>query len=151
MFSIGNDIFTGKTKDYPKTIRAWVESLPYSDEFKNKTIIPFLAGNLGVKTEEIKKTSTYEMVKLFAFRKGLSAAKFKIMRLDMGNLIQNIAKKIVDKGLTFKTNTPIVSINEAGKEISVTYSHDSHNHSENFDYVVIATHPYQATNLLKGE
>lgn len=97
MFSYGYDIFTGKTKVYPKTIREWVQGLPYSNEFKNHTFIPFLAGNLGVKTEEIKKTSTYEMVKLFAFRKGLSAAKFKIMRLGMGNLIQNLGKKIREK------------------------------------------------------
>lgn len=50
------------------------------------------------------------MVKLFAFRKGLSAAKFKIMRLGMGNLIQNLGKKIGEKGVTFKTSTPIVAI-----------------------------------------
>lgn len=55
MFSYGYDIFTGKTKVYPKTIGEWGQGLPYSNEFKNHTIIPFLAGNLGVKTEEIKK------------------------------------------------------------------------------------------------
>ena len=64
-----------------------------------------------LKPKKLKKTSTYEMVKLFAFRKGLSAAKFKIMHLGIGNLIQNLGKKIGEKGVTFKTSTPIVAIN----------------------------------------
>lgn len=69
------------------------------------------------------------------------------MRLGMGNLIQNLGKKIGEKGVTFKTSTPIVAINYAGDEISISYSQGTHNQSENFDYVVIATHPYQSTNM----
>lgn len=149
IFDWGFAIFSGKNKNYPATIGEWVKAMPFDEHFKTNTIIPFLAADLGTSTDEIAQASTAEMVKLFAFRKATGSAEFKIMKKGMGTLVQHIGEKLQAQGVVFKLSSPVIRVESNGAQYTLFYENEKSIHHEEFDYVIFATHPYQAGKILQ--
>jgi predicted NAD/FAD-binding protein len=152
VFDWGYAIFSKENKNYPPTIGEWVNAMPFDNDFKTNTLIPFLAADLGTSTEEIKQTSTAEMVKLFAFRKATSSAIFKIMKIGMGTLVQHIGEKLKQsKGVIFKTSSPVKQLSVIAKGYNLVFENVAGTQTQHFDYVIIATHPDQAAKILQSD
>lgn len=151
LFDKGYDIFSGKNVDYPPTIGQWVEQLPFDQKFINDVIFPFLAADLGTSTQQIKEVATSELVRLFAFRKPKSSSEYKIMKWGMGTLIQNIASKIENNKIHFQTASPVHRVVKSSNEFEVYFMQHDSMKMEKFDFVLFATHPYQAAKIIEKD
>lgn len=85
-------------------------------------IYPFLGASLGTCESEIKHTSAYEIVSLFAFRKAKASNLFYILKDGMGKLIQQIGEKLASKGVSIKTSAPVVAILKDDTKYQIHYT-----------------------------
>lgn len=134
-----------------KNIEQWVETLDFTRQYKTEIIYPFLAASLGTNIEDIKKTSTVEIVNLFAFRKPKASNTFQIMQQGMGGLIQKIGEKLSQAGVSIETGKPVHSINKMENGFKVKYIEGNNILSQEFDFVVIAVHGDVAGKLLSRD
>lgn len=134
-----------------KNIEQWVETLDFTLHYKTEIIYPFLAASLGTNIEDIKKTSTVEIVNLFAFRKPKASNTFQIMQQGMGGLIQQIGEKLKKSGVSIETNTPVHSIKKTEKGFKVECIKGNDMLLQEFDFVVMAVHGDIAGKLLSQD
>ena len=134
-----------------KNIEQWVETLDFTVQYKTEIIYPFLAASLGTNIEDIKKTSTVEIVNLFAFRKPKASNTFQIMQQGMGGLIRQIGDRLKQSGVNIETNTPVYSLNKMEKGFQVLYLKGDTILSQEFDFVVMAVHGDIAGKLLSQD
>lgn len=133
--------------EYPATIGEWVKTLKLKDEFKKTIALPFLASTLGSSVEQIKTCSTKDIVKLFASQKAMKRSEFRVFQKGMGTLIQEVGIQLEEKGVHIIRNTEVKSV----KSISEKYAVDFNEDKELFDFIIFATHPYQAGKILETE
>lgn len=131
-----------------KSIEQWVETLDFTDAYKAEVIYPFLAASLGTNVEDIRKTSTFEIVSLFAFRKPKASNSFFIMKEGMGGLIQQIGQKLEQTGVNVAVSSPVVAIKKAEKGFVIQFEKDGSIREQEFDFVVMAVHADVAGKLL---
>ncbi|MGB0915161.1 MAG: FAD-dependent oxidoreductase [Crocinitomicaceae bacterium] len=143
-YKAANKICVGKTRDYPAHIGDWVESLKTKKEFNTEVVYPFLASSLGTTIDEIKGTDTREIVSLFAFRKALKKGNFLVSKEGMGTLINHAGNSLSTMGVEIKTSSPVNKVQLINNGVSVS----ANGVTETFDFVVFATHPYQAAKLI---
>jgi predicted NAD/FAD-binding protein len=134
-----------------QNIEQWVKTLDFTEQYKAEIIYPFLAASLGTNIEDIKKTSTVEIVSLFAFRKPKASNTFQIMQQGMGGLIQQIGEKLKQSGVIIETNTPVYSINKTEKGFEILYIKENTMLSQEFDFVVMAVHADIAKEILSRD
>lgn len=144
-------VFQNPQSVYPAHIGDWVNSLSFDAAFKEEIIFPFLAASLGTDIDNIKKTATCEIIRLFAFRKPSSQNSFKVMHKGMGTLIQQIGGALQAKGVLVKTNAAVKQLNRTNESYVLTYQNGGELQQESFDFVVLAVHADQAHKLLKGD
>lgn len=134
-----------------KTIEDWVNSLQFTDQYKAEIIYPFLGASLGTCESEIKHTSAYEIVSLFAFRKAKASNLFYILKDGMGKLIQQIGEKLASQGVTIKTSAPVYAILRHENKYQIHYTEDNAEKVEEVDFVIMATHAYVGAKLTQQE
>lgn len=127
------------------TIEKWVNGLKFTPQFKSEIIYPFLAASLGTTISEIKKTAVSEIVKLFAFRKPKQKDTFSVMTKGMGTLIDEIGTKFPEEIQIFR-NTEVVSMSN---DTILQILQNGKAQTQEFDYIIFATHPYQAAKILE--
>lgn len=130
----------------------WVKKMEIDEAFKKEVVLPFLAASLGTTVCNIKKTSTGEIVKLFAFRKPSNQNTFKVMHRGMGTLIQNIGDALQKSGIHVLTQAPVQKVEYRGGGLyGVSYLYGKETRRDDFDFVVSAVHANQAYQLLKND
>lgn len=132
-----------------KNIEEWVRTLDFTEQYKTEIIYPFLAASLGTTVNDIKTTSTVEIVSLFAFRKPKASNTFQIMKDGMGGLIQQIGKKLEQAGVVIKTNSPVQFVEQTERGYVIHYLSNGKIIVEEADYVVMAVHADVAAKLLQ--
>lgn len=131
-----------------KSIEQWVETLDFDVQYKSEIIYPFLAASLGTTVADIKKTSTVEIVSLFAFRKPKASNTFQIMQEGMGGLIQKVGSKLQTSGVTIETNAPVQSIKKTAAGYEIVYSDNGRLSTKIVDFIVMAVHADVAHKLV---
>lgn len=132
-----------------KNIEQWVKTLDFTEQYKTEIIYPFLAASLGTNIEDIKTTSTVEIVSLFAFRKPKASNSFQIMQAGMGGLIQQVGKKLEQTGVKIKTSSPVQFVEKTENGYTIHYLSEGKTVSEQVDFVVMAVHADIAAKLLQ--
>lgn len=150
-FDKAHHVYQNPTGGHQAAIGGWVKEMEAELEFKQQVVLPFLAASLGTTVDEIKQTSTSDIVKLFAFRKPSSKSTFKVMHDGMGTLIQDIGSNLQQKGVTIKCNSPVKKVHVSGKQYAVSYAAGETTQEEMFDFVVMAVHADQAGKILKED
>jgi predicted NAD/FAD-binding protein len=131
-----------------KSIEQWVETLDFDVQYKTEIIYPFLAASLGTTVADIKKTSTVEIVSLFAFRKPKASNTFQIMQEGMGGLIQKVGSKLQTSGVTIETHFPVQSVKKTADGYEIVYSQNGHLLTKTVDFVIMAVHADVAHKLV---
>lgn len=134
-----------------KNIGQWVETLDFTEQYKTEIIYPFLAASLGTNSEDIRKTSAFEIVSLFAFRKPKASNSFFIMQEGMGGLIGRIGQNLERSGVNVAVSSPVLSVKRAGEQFVVQFEKDGSVFQQEFDFVVMAVHADIAGKLLSQE
>lgn len=145
-FKAARKVYQGKT-EYASTVNEWLNDLKLKDEFKKTIALPFLASTLGSSVEQIKICSTKDIVKLFASQKAMKKSDFRVFQKGMGTLIQEVGVQLEQKGVHIIRNAEVKNV----KAIFNQYSIDYNEVEEMFDFVVFATHPYQAGMILEKD
>ncbi len=149
--SLAYDVYKNPEEWRDKTIEFWVESLNFSVDYKKEIIYPFLAASLGTTIEQIKKTSTVEIVSLFAFRKPRASNSFFIVQEGMGGVLQRVGNQLVKKGVEIRTNSPVLSVVKNNDGFTIYSFENGKSISTDVDFVVMAVHADIAGRLLKNE
>lgn len=144
-------VYKNQDGTHAECIGDWVKSLEGDSAFRNEVTFPFLAASLGTSVENIKKTSTLEIIKLFAFRRPSEKNTFKVMHEGMGTIIRQIADALAGKGIRVLTASPVQQVRHQGNGYTVAYTRDGETREEPFDFVVLAVHADQAYRLLKSD
>lgn len=134
-----------------KNIEQWVETLDFTEQYKTEIIYPFLAASLGTDIEGIRKTSAFEIVSLFAFRKPKTSNSFFIMQEGMGGLIGRIGQNLEQSGVNVAVSSPVLSVKRAGEKFVVQFEKDGSAFRQEFDFVVMAVHADIAGKLLSQD
>ena len=145
------EVFRKPDGEHAPSIGDWVKNLEAGTEFKQQVILPFLAASLGTSVGDIQKTSTAEIVKLFAFRKPSNKNTFKVMHRGMGTLIKNIGDTLQDNGIRVVTQAPVQQVEHKNGQYTVRYGSGTDVQEETFDFVVLAVHANQAYRILHGD
>lgn len=133
--------------EYPATVGEWIKTLKLKDEFKKTIALPFLASTLGSSVEQIKTCSTKDIVKLFASQKAMKRSEFRVFQKGMGTLIQEVGIQLEEKGVHIIRSAEVKSV----KVMIGKYAVDYNEKEELFDFIIFATHPYQAGKILEAE
>jgi len=133
------------------SVGEWVKELKLEEPFKREIVLPFLAASLGTTVGDIKKTSTVEIIKLFAFRKPSPKNTFKVMHRGMGTLIQNIGLALERGGVRVLTQSPVQKVAYGNGIYAVSYQKGKELIQESFNFVVMAVHANQAFKILKND
>jgi predicted NAD/FAD-binding protein len=136
-----------KKQNHPEHLGDWVEQLKLNNQFKKDFVYPFLAASLGTSIQQIKTTATAEIVKLYAFKNILSNEPFYVSNFGLGTIIKNIGSKLQKDGINIKTNEKVIAVEKHNDKLVLK----TNNIVDEFDYIVFATHPYQAANILNTE
>lgn len=145
-FKAARKVYQEKT-EFAGTIGDWMKDLKLKDDFKKTIALPFLASTLGSSVEQIKTTSTKDIVKLFASQKAMKTSNFRVFQKGMGTLIQEVGTQLEQKGVNIIRSAEVKNVKAIFKKYSVEYN----NIEQLFDFVVFATHPYQAGKIIENE
>lgn len=145
-FKAARKVHLGKS-EYAPTVGDWIINLKLKDEFKKKVALPFLASTLGSSVEQIKSCSTKDIVKLFASQKAMKKSDFRVFKTGMGTLIQEVGAQLEQKGVNIILNAEVKNVKRTSTSFTLAYN----NVEETFDFVIFATHPYQAGKILENE
>lgn len=126
------------------TVENWLNSLKLSMEFKQNVALPFLANSIGVSIEKVKELSAFELVKVFAFRGPSNKQFFYVHKKGLGETLNSLADSLEKKGVMFKSSTLVKSV----VLVDQTFKLTTEKSTEEFDFVIFATHPDQAAELL---
>lgn len=150
-FSMAYKVYREPGDAYAKNIGDWVHSLLLPPHFKEEVIIPFLAASLGTTTEDIRKTATEEIVKLFAFRRPSMRSTFKVLHRGMGSALEHAGAELQKKGVRICTSSPVQSVFRRDGNYILRYENGLGPQEEPFDFVVLAVHAYQAARILQTD
>lgn len=145
------EVFRKPDGEHAPSIGDWVKNLETETEFKQQVILPFLAASLGTSVGDIQKTSTTDIVKLFAFRKPSNQNTFKVMHQGMGTLIKNIGDALQSSGIRVLTQAPVQQVEHRNGKYEVHYQSETGAKQETFDFVVLAVHANQAHRILRND
>lgn len=146
-YKASRKVFKHPEKENSQYVNDWVNGLKIKPVFKESVIFPFLAATLGTTVSNIKTTSIRDVVKLYAYRPPMRKGKFIVSNEGMGNLIQQIGKSLMKKGVIVKLNAEVQKL----KIYDNTYSLQVKSLQENqFDFIIFAVHPYQAAEIIAG-
>jgi predicted NAD/FAD-binding protein len=134
---------TGETS--ATTTENWLNSLKLSLEFKQNIALPFLANSIGVSIEMVKELSAFELIKVFAFRGPSNKQFFYVHKKGLGETLNSLADSLENKGVVFKSSTLVKSVVLVDQIFRLT----TEKATEEFDFVIFATHPDQAAELLR--
>jgi len=148
-FGMAFNVYRSPQTAHADNVGEWVHSLLLPPHFKEEVIIPFLAASLGTTTEEIRRTSVHEIVKLFAFRRPSARSTYKVLHLGMGTVLQQAAAVLEQNGVRIYTASPVKKVLTDGGHYLVHYTKDGNVQTESFDFVVLAVHAYQAGYILQ--
>lgn len=129
------------------TTENWLNNLKLTADFKQKIAYPFLANTIGVSIEKVKQLSAYELVKVFAFRGPSNKQMFYVLTNGLGSTLNALGDSLAKKGVQFKTSTIVNSVEFNNQIFKVT----TNSSSEEFDFVIFATHPDQAALILQND
>ena len=151
-FDTAFNVYQNPKGSHAAAIGNWVKEMDTDLEFKQQVVLPFLAASLGTSIDEIKQTSTSDIVKLFAFRRPSPKSTFKVMHEGMGTLIQNIGKNLAQKDVRVLCSSPVKKLHmDAEGNYVVSYADNESTQEETFDFVVLAVHADQAHKIVKDE
>jgi predicted NAD/FAD-binding protein len=129
------------------TAEKWINSLKLTDAFKQKIAYPFLANTSCVSIEKVKQLSAYELVKVFAFRGPSNKQYFYVLKNGLGATLNSLGDSLAKRGVQFKVATTVTSVELSGTK----YQFTTNKSTEEFDFVIFATHPDQAVEILKQD
>lgn len=129
------------------TVEEWLKQVDITEDFKNSTVLPFMASAMGTSIAEIKQLSAQHIVKLFAFRGPLGGNKFNVLHHGMGTAIRTIGDSLMRHGVKINCSDPVVSVRKNGQGFQVK----SASGEQEYDFVIFALHPDQAARLLHGD
>lgn len=150
-FDLAHGVYNKPFGSDKSDIGTWVKNMPIDLEFKQQVVLPFLAASLGTTVDDIKETSTADIVKLFAFRKPSNKGTFKVMEDGMGTLIQRVGAKLQEKGVKLMCDAPVKKVTMDNGRYTLEYIKGQETKQETFDFVVMAVHADIAHKILKDD
>jgi predicted NAD/FAD-binding protein len=149
-YSSAHAIYKHPEKNKYASIGEFVENLDVTKEFKNSVVVPFLAASLGTTTDDILKTSTVDIVKLFAFNKALGKNEFMVFNDGMGTMIQLVGNQLKLKGVDIQTTTEVIGFRTTSEGNEITFKKNGVQHKDVFDFIVFAVHADQAKKIFNS-
>jgi len=137
--SLGGDVTVGR----------YLDDLKMNAEFKKDVLLPIIASTVNAKISNARDMSMKSVLGYLAFQSPWRPQRFMVSKIGLGTLVQKLAEKIRSQSSNIKyyTNSPVHKVKSLeGNKYEVHYGMGKKIIA---DYVVFATHPYQASKILK--